>query len=114
MEADALISKVEGCNVASLYTKLRRHLEPLSGLVEFEGRKKQPESTEQICVLAKHYVPFFGRLLKVSSNNLIRGKSRSETDQKRTDEFFRVLKLVVACYDTLRPCLLGIPYEIEK
>ncbi|GLJ31009.1 hypothetical protein SUGI_0619960 [Cryptomeria japonica] len=113
MEADAIISKVEGSNVAGLYSELRSYLEPLNGLLEFEGRKRALESTVQIHGLAKRYVPFLGRLLKVSCNNLTKGISTSETEQKRADELFRALKLVLDCLNGLRPCLVGNPHEIE-
>ncbi|XP_057825408.2 separase isoform X2 [Cryptomeria japonica] len=107
MEAADIISKAESSNVAGLYGELRSYLEPLNGLLGFEG------STVQIHGLAKRYVPFLGRFLKISCQNLAHGISPSETEQKRAEELFRALKFALDCLDALRTCLVGNPHEIE-
>ncbi|GLJ16476.1 hypothetical protein SUGI_0280600 [Cryptomeria japonica] len=108
MEANAIISKVEGSNLGGLYRELRSYLEPLNGLLEFEGKESTLKPTLQISGLAQRYVRFLCRLLKVSCNKLIKRISISEAD-----ELFRALRLALDCLVVLRPCLGGNPHEIE-
>ncbi|KAH9290823.1 hypothetical protein KI387_034940, partial [Taxus chinensis] len=112
-EADAIIYKAEGSDVAGLYSEVRSYLQPLHGLLGFESKDNKLKTTAQIHGLAKRYVSFLGRLLKVSCNNLTKGISTSETQQDRADELFKTLKLALDCFDALRPCLVGSPHEIE-
>ncbi|KAH9290822.1 hypothetical protein KI387_034939 [Taxus chinensis] len=52
-EADAIIYKAEGSDVAGLYSEVRSYLQPLHGLLGFESKDNKLTTTAQIHGLAK-------------------------------------------------------------
>lgn len=112
MEPATILAKAEGHDVAGLHKQVAGYLKPL---LEFVNGKENKKNTPEIHRLAKRYVPnFLVPLLKVCCNNLTKGISETdELSQSRADELFKTLKLALDCLETLRPCLVGSPYEIE-
>lgn len=103
---EALLEVLLGEDVAGLSERLKVFVAPLRAV----GKEKL--SPTEMHKLAKQFVPFLVRLLKLCFVNAANVPANGEA-QGRGDEVFTAVEIALDCLDSLRSFITGSPFEIE-
>lgn len=109
--SEALLELLRGENVTGLCKQLKVFVAPL---IAVSGGGKENTSRTELHKLAKQFVPFLVRLLKLCFVNV--GKVPDEEQaqsQSGGDEVFLAIEIALDGLDVLRSFITGSPFEIE-
>lgn len=109
--SEALLELLQGENVTGLCKQLKVFVAPL---IAVSGGGKENTSRTELHKLAKQFVPFLVRLLKLCFVNV--GKVPDEEQaqsQSGGDEVFLAIEIALDGLDVLRSFITGSPFEIE-
>ena len=108
---EALLEILKGEDVTGLSMLLKVFLAPLNVL---SGGVKENPSRSELHKLAKEFVPFLVRLLKLCFVNVANVPAAEQgKDQSRGDEVFTAVEIALDSLDLLRSFITGSPFEIE-
>ncbi|KAG0632141.1 hypothetical protein M758_1G307400 [Ceratodon purpureus] len=104
---EALLEVLKGEDVTGLSGQVRAYVAPLSGV-------KDNVSRTELHKLAKQFVPFLVRLLKLCFANVasVPVGEQGKVD-RRGDEVFTAVEIALDSLDSLRSFFTGSPFEIE-
>lgn len=108
---EALLEVFLGEDVTGLSERLKIFVAPLRAV---NGGGKEKLSRTELHKLAKQFVPFLVRILKlcfVNATNVPAGEQ--EKAQGRGDEVFTAVEIALDGLDSLRSFIAGCPFEIE-
>lgn len=107
---EALLEVLKGENVTGLSGQLKVFVAPLNDL---SGGVENMSRTE-LHKLAKQFVPFLARLLKLCFANVANPPAGEQGKaESRGDEVFTAVEIALDSLDLLRSVITGSPFEIE-
>jgi hypothetical protein len=108
---EALLEVLKGEDVTGLSVQVKAFVAPLDGL---SGGVKENMSRTELHKLAKQFVPFLVRLLKLCFVNVASVPAGEQGKaERRGDEVFSTVEIALDRLDLLRSFITGSPFEIE-
>ncbi|XP_077213689.1 separase isoform X2 [Tasmannia lanceolata] len=120
----SLISRLQTSDYENLHSQFSHFFKPFHDFIDLpnnitekkkkkknDGKKtesKKAKDQSQIRPLAKQFLPFLSRLLKILPDCL-----SGEEDQENATELFTIYKLALDCLTCISPCLSGKPYFVH-
>ncbi|XP_058089660.1 separase [Magnolia sinica] len=113
----SLIETLETSYYVGLYDRFSSFLGPFSDLISMgptipqnktKKKKKKEIDPTRIRALAKQFLPFISRILK-----LIPDRANSIEGDENALELFKIYRLALDCLSCISSCIAGIPYTVH-